>query len=135
MGLDSWVYAVKNKYVENQGETDVPLWHGVQNDNIKGCLPNKRVKKIEVFYWRKHHNLHDWMEYLYRFKGGTEESFNCTNVRLSKEDLDNLEKDILTDSLPKIWEYDHYEDSDLQFIVKARKFIDKNYALFYDSWW
>ena len=31
---------------------------------------------IELHYWRKHPNLHGWMESLYYEKGGTAGSFN-----------------------------------------------------------
>lgn len=34
----------------------------------------------ELHYWRKHPNLHGWMEQLYRDKGGAEEIFNCAAV-------------------------------------------------------
>lgn len=44
----------------------------------------------ELHYWRKHPNLHGWMERLYRKKGGREDSFNCVNVLLTADDLDRL---------------------------------------------
>lgn len=134
MGLDAWVYAVKSKYVKDQGDVDVNLWTGKQ-DGAQGCLP-PRVKKKEVFYWRKHHNLHEWMESLYRNRGGSAESFNCVNVRLTEEDLDNLEKDTLSNNLPEAWgSSDDRLEEDVRFLLEARKFLKKGYALFYDSWW
>jgi hypothetical protein len=48
----------------------------------------------ELRYWRKHPDLHGWMEKLYREKGGTAESFNCVRVVLAPPDLDRLEADI-----------------------------------------
>jgi len=45
------------------------------------------AKVEEMFYWRKHHDLHGWMERLYRSKGGPAASFNCIPVRLTMEDL------------------------------------------------
>lgn len=136
MGLDAWVYAVRNKYVADQGDVDVKLWSNKEkDDNNIGCLP-PRVKKKEVFYWRKHHNLHQWMENLYRSKGGSEDSFNCASVRLTKEDIDDLEKDILSGSLPETWgNSDDRLEEDVQFLLEARKFLKKGYAIFYDSWW
>lgn len=44
----------------------------------------------QLHYWRKHPNLHGWMERLYRIKGGAQE-FNCATVRLAPGDIDRLE--------------------------------------------
>ena len=38
---------------------------------------------IELHYWRKHPNLHGWMESLYYEKGGTADNFNCVNLQLT----------------------------------------------------
>jgi hypothetical protein len=38
---------------------------------------------IELYYWRKHPNLHGWMESLYYEKGGTADNFNCVNLQLT----------------------------------------------------
>lgn len=53
----------------------------------------------EVSYWRKHPNLHGWMEELYYRKGGSKE-FNCESVRIDAADLDALEQVIASDALP-----------------------------------
>jgi hypothetical protein len=47
---------------------------------------------IEIHYWRKHPNLHGWMERCYRAKGGTNADFNCVNVQLTADDIDALEQ-------------------------------------------
>src|ERR1700738_2892190 len=47
-----------------------------------------------LHYWRKHPDLHGWMEALYREKHGSAESFNCVNLALTADDLDRLEADI-----------------------------------------
>ena len=50
-------------------------------------------KPEEFSYWRKHNRLQGWMENLWRQKtGNTEGEFNCQEVILSLEDLDELEK-------------------------------------------
>jgi hypothetical protein len=49
----------------------------------------------ELTYWRKHPNLHGWMEELYRAKGGNVEMFNGVELELTWEDLEVLERDIL----------------------------------------
>lgn len=94
----------------------------------------------ELHYWRKHPNLHGWMERLYVAKGGTR-TFNCTPVLLDAIDLDRLEADIRAGNLPPTTGFffgqtDGSEtDDDLQFIVKARAAIASGRTVFYDSWW
>lgn len=103
---------------------------------------NDENKPIELFYWRKHHDLHGWMENLYASKGGDHE-FNCIPVRLTLEDLDNLEKDIRSKMLPETRGFffgDNPPDEesnlrDLDFIEAARDAIEAGDAVYYDSWW
>lgn len=128
MGLDMWCYAIPEQDAGHK-LTDVKI--------------TKDIHKEELHYWRKHHDLHGWMENLYRSKGGDEDSFNCTNVRLTEEDLDNLKKDILEKKLPYTTGFffgDNPPDEetiadDMVFIVKAREAIARGMAVFYDSWW
>ena len=95
----------------------------------------------QLHYWRKHPNLHGWMEQLYRDKVGAEEIFNCVNVQLSAGDLDDLELAIKANALPEttgffIGASDGSEtDDDLAFIAKARQALASNKAVFYSSWW
>lgn len=46
-----------------------------------------------ILYWRKHPDLHDYMERLYIERGG-EEEFNCVNLILNKEDIEKLIENI-----------------------------------------
>jgi hypothetical protein len=97
----------------------------------------------EFCYWRKHPDLHGWMEKLYRDKGGTDESFNCTQVRLDINDLDLLEADLKSLSLPTTTgfffgksSYDEWAiERDLEFIRNARNHILHGRAVYYTSWW
>ncbi|TPE62595.1 phosphoglycerate kinase [Sandaracinobacter neustonicus] len=94
----------------------------------------------ELHYWRKHPNLHGWMQGLYGEKGGTQ-NFNCTPVLLTIEDLDRLEADVRAGNLPPtsgffFGETDGSEtNDDLEFIAKARGAIADGKTVFYDSWW
>ena len=97
----------------------------------------------EMYYWRKHHDLHGWMENLYRQKGGEKDSFNCVPVRLTEEDLFELEQDVRRKNLPETTGFffgnnpqdaESIED-DLEFITKARTAISEGYVVYYDSWW
>jgi len=91
--------------------------------------------------WRKHPNLHGWMEELYRKKGGQREKFNNATVRLRLEDIDRLEQAVTADALPKTTgfffgrSFPEHKAEDLEFIAKAREALGKGFAVFYDSWW
>lgn len=94
----------------------------------------------ELFYWRKHPDLHGWMEKLYRKRGG-KEVFNCKSVKLTLEDLDALEKAVEGDSLPPTTGFffgksspERFEE-DREFIKKAREEIKNGRDVYYDSWW
>lgn len=94
----------------------------------------------EIAYWRKHPDLHGWMENLYREKGGREQSFNGDLVVLTLADLDRLEEDILRKNLPKTTGFFFGESSeislkDLEFVLEARKAIQEGDTVFYDSSW
>jgi hypothetical protein len=123
MGLDQYAHAI-----DNNGERE------------------------ELAYWRKHPNLQGFMEDLWRKKGcpGKPEEpnslgmsdFNCVPVELDHEDLDNLEKAILSKSLPETGGFffgsdsdEYYKENDLEFIRKAREALDAGLHVQYDSWW
>ena len=103
----------------------------------------EQTKVEELAYWRKHHDLHGWMERLYRLKGGTKESFNCVPVQLSMVDLNALENDVLNNLLPETQGFffgtnppdDYSKNQDMEFIAKAKVAISEGDAVYYDSWW
>jgi hypothetical protein len=94
----------------------------------------------QIAYWRKHPNLHGWMEALYHRKGETE-LFNCTQVKLELTDLDELEKAVVCDLLPRTTGFFFGEnrpedkENDLAFILIAREALRSGYNVFYSSWW
>ena len=97
----------------------------------------------ELHYWRKHPNLHGWMESLYYLKGGQAESFNCVNVELDLDDLDQLEKHIEEGRLPETSGFffgvsdqeDWQVKDDLEFVRQAREAIANGEYVYYTSWW
>ena len=95
----------------------------------------------EIFYWRKHPNLHGWMEDLYLRKDGGEDTFNCVQLRLDAEDLDALEKAVSENRLPCTHGFffgasDGSERADDErFIHKARDAIANGKRVYYTSWW
>lgn len=94
----------------------------------------------ELHYWRKHPNLHGWMEALYRERGG-EELFNCVTLKLTVADLDRLEADLRGRALPPTQGFFFGESDgtelgdDLAFIAKARAALSQGKTVVYDSWW
>ena len=125
MGLDMYAYAVSKRDALN----DFEMAQGSE--------------KEELQYWRKHHDLHGWMEKLYRDKGGDAESFNCIPVQLTVDDLDDLQQAILDDNLPRTEGFffgDNPPDletmrEDLIFVQKCRMAIKEGKVVYYDSWW
>lgn len=95
----------------------------------------------EIAYWRKHPNLHGWMEQLYRTKGGAEKSFNCVNLQLDASDLDALEAAVLEGSLPYTTGFFFGESQpedkqlDLDFLREARERLADGDKVFYTAWW
>lgn len=123
MGLDMYAYKTKAK-----PETEVDF-------------STKNFDEVEIHYWRKHPNLHGWMESLYNEKGGKSDSFNCVPVILSSEDLDILEEDIKDGTLPNTsgFFYGNSDGSeiedDLNFVADAKQAIAEGYTIYYTSWW
>ena len=125
MGLDMYAFAVSKE-------------NSVDQFTI---APDSRNEELQ--YWRKHHDLHGWMEQLYRAKGGTKESFNCVPVQLTVEDLDQLQSDLLSEKLPQTQGFffginpPDLESlkEDLMFIQKCRIALEEGKTVYYDSWW
>jgi hypothetical protein len=125
MGLDMYAFSTKAK-----PKTDVDF-------------ETKNFKPEEVFYWRKHPNLHGWMQNLYNVKGGQGRDFNGDCVVLDNFDLDNLEHDIRDGNLPDTSGFFFGESSnqaeenenDLLFVTKAREAIKEGKTVYYTSWW
>jgi len=125
MGLDMYAYAVSKR------------------DAIGEFEMAQDSEKEELHYWRKHHDLHGWMENLYRDKGGDADSFNCIPVELTLDDLDNLQQALLDDNLPRTSGFffgDNPPDletmrEDLMFVQKCRIAIKEGKVVYYNSWW
>ena len=125
MGLDMYAFSTKAK-----PKTEVDF-------------ETKNFKPEEVFYWRKHPNLHGWMQSIYDTKGGTSDSFNGDCVVLDTFDLDALEADIREGNLPDTSGFffgessngDEENENDLLFVTKAREAISEGKTVYYTSWW
>ena len=129
MGLDMYAWRVK-------AEDAI--------DDFSVASDDEGSNKVEeMFYWRKHHDLHGWMERLYRAKGGTKESFNCVKVRLTMEDLQRLALDVSKGQLPETTGFFFGNNppdpdsvaQDMEFVGKAMAAVAVGDAVYYDSWW
>ena len=123
MGLDMYAFSTKAK-----PKTEVDF-------------ETKNFKPEGIHYWRKHPNLHGWMQNLYDSKGGKSDSFNGDCVVLDMEDLDNLEQDIKDGNLPDTQGFffgnsmGDEDTDDLDFVSKAKEAINNGRTVYYTSWW
>jgi hypothetical protein len=138
MGLDQYAMAVMPH--PNNTATQI-WWHTEQGDAERDALESKGINPVvQIAQWRKHPNLQGWMERLYVGKGG-EEEFNCESIEVTLEDLDNLESDVCSDSLPETTgfffgqSFPEHSKEDLKFIGEARKAIAQDMQVYYRSWW
>lgn len=136
MGLDQYAYAAskagaRDEYFEERYE------HG-----------NKDVTDptIELAYWRKHPNLHGWMERLWRTKNDkgnlTDPMFNGIELELTFDDIVQLEEDIKNNTLPPTSGFffgsasdDYYKNQDLEFVYEAKSRLFLGQKVFYNSSW
>lgn len=141
MGLDMYAYCATRAGAQNDWYEDAQF----DPEAREYVNPNKE-KPREIAYWRKHPNLHGWMERLWREKRKHESSddptFNGIELELTWEDLDQLEYAVEHDQLPSTSGFffgddadDYYKDRDLEFIRKARSEIFCGLKVFYNSSW
>ena len=124
---------------------------GQQNDFYEGAEydPEAKesvnptvVKPRELAYWRKHPNLHGWMERLAESKNLEYNSFNGVELELTWEDLDALERAVTHSELPSTQGFffgenadDYYREQDLEFVKNARAELFLGLKVFYNSSW
>jgi hypothetical protein len=137
MGLDMYAYVAAKAGQQNE------FYDGAQYDKEAGEYVNPKVTKPrEIAYWRKHPNLHGWMEKLAEQKKLKYDSFNGIELELSHEDLDELERAVTHSQLPGTRGFffgddadEHYRKSDLEFIKNARAELFFGLKVFYNSSW
>lgn len=105
-----------------------------------------REKPVQLSYWRKHNALHHWFEKKAIELKIVEEpmEFNCVNLELTEEILDELEQDLRNLNLTPVegfffgtTEYDpaEYLKEDLAAVNKAREALKDGKTVYYTSWW
>ena len=126
MGLDMYAYVAakagqQKEYYEAEGDYVDGKWR-----------PHKATvtEPREIAYWRKHPNLHGWMERLAEQKGLEYNSFNGIELELTWEDIDRLEKDIKAGTVAQLATTgfffgdpsdEYYKEQDLEFCLDARR--------------
>lgn len=117
------------------------MYASTTTETLDSEVDFKPEEVSDLHYWRKHPDLHGWMEELYYRKGGKSDCFNCVTVALTLEDLDRLEKVVRNRELPETSGFFFGQscnedlEGDLEFIAKARTAIADGKIVFYDSWW
>lgn len=113
----------------------------ITKESCEGSVDFEVQQATEIHYWRKHPDLHGWMERLYYHKGGKADCFNCVNLALTEDDLDRLEDAIHMSELPATngFFFDKSDgseiDDDLRFIRVARKAILFGNLVYYTASW
>ena len=130
-------------YVASRAGQQDEFYEGAEWDDALKEHRNPNVNRPrEIAYWRKHPNLHGWMERLAKSKNVEYGSFNGVELELTWEDLDELERAVTHDQLPSTQGFffgdgadDYYKAQDLEFIKKARAELFLGLKVFYNSSW
>ena len=136
VGLDMYAY-VSAKAGQQNEYYDGAVWDGPSGD-----VANPKVTKPrEIAYWRKHPNLHGWMQQLWESRGNSG-NFNGNELELTYDDLESLELDVIAGTLPNTSGFffgndadTHYRKQDLEFIKHARAELFMGLKVFYNSSW
>lgn len=132
MGLDMYAYSV----CKPEGKVLPKMF----KDDDKEA---EELQRERFHYWRKHPNLHGFMEAIYVDEYGGTDTFNCIAIQLDLDHLQRLEDAIKSKELPETSGFFFGESiddpevvqHDLEFIEKARKEIESGKFVYYDSWW
>ena len=142
MGLDMYAYVASKRGQYNEFYENAEF-NGTTNDFESDTV----TKPYEIAYWRKHPNLHGWMEQLWVSKGRPRQSvgwpiFNGIELELTWDDLDNLERAIRNGQLPDTEGFffgkpsdNHYYEQDLEFVNNAKAEVFLGLKVFYNSSW
>jgi hypothetical protein len=116
---------------------------------VANKVGNTTESSTELAYWRKHPNLHGWMEQLWNAKGcpGVEAGFNDImfngiEFELTWDDIVKLEEDIKNNNLPNTTGFffgnnsdEYYKAQDLEFVYEAKSRLFLGQKVFYNSSW
>ena len=140
MGLDMYAYVAAKEGQQRE------FYESAEFDNDAKDFVNKTVEQPrEIAYWRKHPNLHGWMEQLWKSRNGGKgdgSTFNGIELEITWADIEQLELDVMSGTLPGTSGFffgndadDHYREQDLKFIRDARAELFCGLKVFYNSSW
>jgi hypothetical protein len=140
MGLDMYAYVAAKEGQQRE------FYESAEFDDDAKDFVNKTVEQPrEIAYWRKHPNLHGWMEQLWKSRnGGNGDSanFNGIELEITWDDLEILELDVIAGALPSTSGFffgneadEHYKEQDLKFVRDARAELFCGLKVFYNSSW
>ena len=140
MGLDMYAYVAAKEGQQRE------FYESAEFDNDAKDFVNKTVEQPrEIAYWRKHPNLHGWMEQLWNSRNGGNcdiANFNGIELEITWEDLEVLELDIMSGTLPNTTGFffgndadEHYKEQDLKFVRDAKAELFCGLKVFYNSSW
>lgn len=131
MGLDMYAYVATKAGAQQE------YWDQYDLETDRRTVSRPR----EIAYWRKHPNLHGWMQQLWESRGNTG-SFNGDELELTWADLDALEQAIVQAELPTTGGFffgdpsdSYYREQDLEFVKNARAELFSGLKVFYNSSW
>jgi len=137
VGLDQYAFAV----MPHRDNTDFSVrW--TRENTPEGVTP-----AIQLAYWRKHTDLHGFVEQLFRDRAKDQNytpqdgMFNCQPFRLTLNDLIALREAIEENDLPHTTGFFFGESTSeknaatLEFIDAAQKAIAQDMEIYYDSLW
>ena len=141
MGLDMYAY-VANKKGQYNDYYETAEFDKTVNEFVSTTV----TKPYEIAYWRKHPNLHGWMQRLWERKGKPggydDDRFNGIELELNWDDLDELERAIRHGQLPNTTGFffgdpadSHYYKQDLEFVNNAKAEVFLGLKVFYNSSW
>jgi len=126
MGLDQYAFILEKK-AEAQTEADA---------------------EKQVFSWRKHSRLQQFMVNLFGAKGGDKDAFNCVDLLLTKADIDSLEEAVKSGYCQYFckggffWGEAYqeqscreYRDQDLEFVNAAKQALAEGREVIYNCWY
>ena len=150
MGLDMYAY-VATRAGQQEEHYESSNYNELTNE-----WTSPVEKPREIAYWRKHPNLHGWMERLWKNKGrpGYDQAdpspmndgpmFNGIELELTFDDIVALEEDIKSGAMSKLNTSgfffgdpadDYYREHDLDFIKNAKAELFVGLKVFYNSSW
>lgn len=98
----------------------------------------------EIMYWRKHPDLHRYMEEIWRERTPSHRSYSFNNIELNltREDVKNIGFKTIFACLPKneggffFGESDRfYDDGTMTAVHEALRLMDGGWDISYDSSW